>query len=147
MAKRTREQRDRLLDKLATSLKMPPTPERTKVLLSVSAADLEAIDQLAYNANMSRSAYLVAMGVQGGANMAPLLESIQKLSTELQRFQRDAAGWRGEVAALQRHNAKLAKELEVAREAAARLPKHLEKLQPREREDVMGVLDALGIVW
>jgi phage shock protein A len=125
-----------------------PVP-RTKVLLSVGADELDRIDAQAEAAGMSRSAYLVAMGVQGGANIGQVIAAVQHLELELRRFQADAAGWRTEVSDLQSMVEKMQKKLDAATGAATKLLDVIEiKDMPAKAKAAMrGVLDALEIIW
>lgn len=90
----------------------PSSSERTKVLLSVDPEDLRIIDEQAAAANMSRSAYLVAMGRQGTAS---LFQAIETLRRELNEFAHGGQNWKAEVERVEHRLEEVTKERDDAR--------------------------------
>lgn len=58
----------------------------TRVLISVADKDLKVIDARARKAGMSRSAYLVSLGLGAGDDGIRVIDAIRALRYELERY-------------------------------------------------------------
>jgi uncharacterized protein YhaN len=95
---------------------------KTKVLLSIDEDDLAKIDELAAAADMSRSAYLVAMGRQGPAGV---FDAIAQLRAELERFEHKNQGPADEVRVLEERVKELTLQNLEARAETSQMQMHL----------------------
>jgi hypothetical protein len=66
-----------------------------RVMISVAHSDLKEIDKRARKAGMSRSAYLISLGLGGDDEGARVVNAIRDLRHELERYGSPSLGLRG----------------------------------------------------